>query len=280
MRFFKFTLRCPNRFKTIDIFYFLFNRHSFAQFHSDAAHGGDQAVLFLETDWRRQELNLDAFLDGLFNFFSDGGHFVDSATVEDCHVRAQAFANAGRIDGRVASADDSHDDVLAQIQLLAVVEAIEEVETGKDVGGFFTFHAQRHALLGAEGYVNSIIRLPEFIQTRVPAHFDAASEFYDLKGFKKGRCALMDIDRREVGPVGDKTLLHLQCHFGLDTLSWARRGANVTGVDFSEEAIKLARSLSAELEIDAEVETEPGQYELRLLTDVVIPDDFSIRAMR
>jgi SAM-dependent methyltransferase len=83
-----------------------------------------------------------------------------------------------------------------------------------------------------------------------PVH--AASEFYDLDGFKKGLCALMDIDRREVGPVADRTLLHLQCHFGLDTLSWARRGARVTGVDFSERAIALAGSIAAELGIAAE----------------------------
>ena len=49
-----------------------------------------------------------------------------------------------------------------------------------------------------------------------------------------------------------KGLLHPQCHFGMDTISWARLGAKATGVDFSEEAISLARSLSQELGIDAE----------------------------
>ena len=48
-----------------------------------------------------------------------------------------------------------------------------------------------------------------------------------------------------------KSLLHLQCHFGMDTLSWARLGARATGVDFSDEAIALARSLSQELGIEA-----------------------------
>jgi SAM-dependent methyltransferase len=52
--------------------------------------------------------------------------------------------------------------------------------------------------------------------------------------------------------VRGKSLLHLQCHFGLDTLSWARLGAQVTGVDFSEEGIALARSLSGELGIGAD----------------------------
>jgi SAM-dependent methyltransferase len=52
--------------------------------------------------------------------------------------------------------------------------------------------------------------------------------------------------------VAGKRLLHLQCHFGSDTLSWARLGAQVTGADFSEEAIALARRLAGELGIDAE----------------------------
>lgn len=83
-----------------------------------------------------------------------------------------------------------------------------------------------------------------------PIH--AASQFYDLEGFKKGKCVLMDIDRQEIGDVAGKNLLHLQCHFGLDTMSWARLGAKVTGVDFSDKAIALAGSLAAELDIPAQ----------------------------
>jgi SAM-dependent methyltransferase len=82
-----------------------------------------------------------------------------------------------------------------------------------------------------------------------PIH--AASEFYDLAGFRAGKSSLRPIEREELGDVRGKSLLHLQCHFGLDTLSWARLGANVTGIDFSEEAIALARSLAVELQLDA-----------------------------
>ena len=82
---------------------------------------------------------------------------------------------------------------------------------------------------------------------RTPVH--AATEFYDVEGFKAGRVTLTDVERREVGDVDGKTLLHLQCHFGLDTMSWARLGATVTGVDFSDAAIDLARSLNDELEL-------------------------------
>ena len=77
---------------------------------------------------------------------------------------------------------------------------------------------------------------------RTPVH--AASESYDVEGFKAGRITLHDVERGEMGDVSGKTLLHLQCHFGLDTMSWARLGAKATGVDFSDAAIDLARSLN------------------------------------
>ncbi len=92
-----------------------------------------------------------------------------------------------------------------------------------------------------------------------PIH--ARSAFYDVEGFKLGKITLGNIEREEVGDVTGKSLLHLQCHFGLDTLSWARLGATVTGVDFSDEAIALARSLSQELGFDARF-IQSNMYEL------------------
>jgi 2-polyprenyl-3-methyl-5-hydroxy-6-metoxy-1,4-benzoquinol methylase len=82
-----------------------------------------------------------------------------------------------------------------------------------------------------------------------PIH--AQSDLYDMEGFKQGKSTLESIELEEAGDVCGKSLLHLQCHFGMDTLSWARLGANVTGVDFSDEAINLARSLSKETGIKA-----------------------------
>ena len=82
---------------------------------------------------------------------------------------------------------------------------------------------------------------------RTPVH--AASTFYDVPSFKAGRITLHDIERREVGDVAGKSLLHMQCHFGMDTMSWTRLGAEAVGVDFSSEAIALARALSGELEL-------------------------------
>jgi SAM-dependent methyltransferase len=81
----------------------------------------------------------------------------------------------------------------------------------------------------------------------VGLHVD--SRMYDVAGFKAGKTSLHQIEIDELGAqVSEGTrLLHLQCHFGLDTLSWARQGATVTGVDFSGEGIAAARSLAEEL---------------------------------
>ncbi|MFI8198337.1 class I SAM-dependent methyltransferase [Streptomyces sp. NPDC085942] len=81
---------------------------------------------------------------------------------------------------------------------------------------------------------------------RVPIH--VASDFYDLDAFRAGRDALRDFELAEVGDVTGRTLLHLQCHIGVDTLSWARHGARqVVGLDFSEPAVETARGLAEEL---------------------------------
>jgi len=84
---------------------------------------------------------------------------------------------------------------------------------------------------------------------RTAVHKD--SSFYDLAGFKAGTNTLTPIELNEVGDVKGKKLLHLQCHFGLDTMSWSRLGAKCTGIDLSDDAIKLAREINDELKLDA-----------------------------
>ena len=84
---------------------------------------------------------------------------------------------------------------------------------------------------------------------RVPVHL--ASELYDLAGFRAGRDSLRPFELAEAGDVSGKRLLHVQCHIGLETLSWARHGALATGLDFSVPAIEAAGSLAAELGIAA-----------------------------
>jgi SAM-dependent methyltransferase len=85
---------------------------------------------------------------------------------------------------------------------------------------------------------------------RVPIH--ARGEFYDVASFKAGEERLQQFELLEVGDVSGKDLVHLQCHFGIDTLSWARRGARVTGLDFSAPAVEEASKLAAELGLDAD----------------------------
>jgi SAM-dependent methyltransferase len=76
------------------------------------------------------------------------------------------------------------------------------------------------------------------------ADINANSDLYQLDRFLAGENKLNPLERGELGDVQGKRLLHLQCHFGMDTLSWAQLGAEVTGVDFSPRAVQLANELS------------------------------------
>lgn len=77
------------------------------------------------------------------------------------------------------------------------------------------------------------------------------SEFYDLENFIKGKTSLNRIELELLGDLSGKTVLHLQCHFGQDTISLSRLGAHVTGVDFSDKAIERAKQLAIETSSNA-----------------------------
>lgn len=77
------------------------------------------------------------------------------------------------------------------------------------------------------------------------------SEFYDLVNFKKGKTSLNAYEIHGLSDISEKKLLHLQCHFGQDTLSLTKLGAKCTGLDISDKAIALAQQLNAELKLDA-----------------------------
>ena len=88
------------------------------------------------------------------------------------------------------------------------------------------------------------------------------SRLYDVEGFAAGRGTDLDpIDLAGPGDVGSKSLLHRQCHFGMDTIRWARHGATVTGADFSTESITAARALAARMGVPATF-VESDIYEL------------------
>ncbi len=100
-------------------------------------------------------------------------------------------------------------------------------------------------------------QLPRYVQAnrdlwnqRTAIHVQ--SEFYDLEGFLAGQSSLNPLELELLGEVQDKSILHLQCHFGQDTLSLARLGAHMTGVDLADHAIDKARELSRQLNLPAE----------------------------
>ncbi|HEX5078308.1 MAG TPA: class I SAM-dependent methyltransferase [Geminicoccaceae bacterium] len=80
---------------------------------------------------------------------------------------------------------------------------------------------------------------------RVAIHLGAAG--YEVDSLRAGRGRLHPIEEAEIGPLGGVRVLHLQCHFGRDSLILASRGASVLGLDFSPPAIAAARALAAEL---------------------------------
>lgn len=85
---------------------------------------------------------------------------------------------------------------------------------------------------------------------KTPLH--VASAFYDMPSFLAGKNSLNKIEMDLLGDVKGKSILHLQCHFGQDSISLGRMGAKVTGVDFSDVAIAKAKELAASLQVDTE----------------------------
>ena len=77
------------------------------------------------------------------------------------------------------------------------------------------------------------------------------SAFYDVEGFKRQAPPLDPIVREGLGDLAGRSVLHLQCHFGMDTLRVAREARETVGVDLSGKAIAFARGLAEELGIAA-----------------------------
>ncbi len=102
-------------------------------------------------------------------------------------------------------------------------------------------------------------------------HYKTESENYSVKSFLEGQTTLKSYELKEMGNVKGKSLLHLQCHFGLDTLSWAREGAIVTGIDISSEGIRLAKLLANQAKLEARF-IESNFYDL----PKVLSEEFDI----
>ncbi len=85
---------------------------------------------------------------------------------------------------------------------------------------------------------------------RTIAHID--SDFYDNESFLHGKSSLNSIELEKLGDVSGKSILHLQCHFGQDTLSLSRLGAQTVGIDLSDKAIETAKKLAAKTALSAQ----------------------------
>ena len=107
-------------------------------------------------------------------------------------------------------------------------------------------------------------------EDRVPIHLKSR-EYEDFASDPRKLSRVVESDSEELGDVRGKSLLHLQCHIGRDTLSWAKLGATVTGVDFSPRAIEAAKKLS-------EVSGVPGRFIESELYDAptVLSEEFDI----
>lgn len=99
---------------------------------------------------------------------------------------------------------------------------------------------------------------------RAGIHLADVTGFYGINEFRAGKSTLHAIEAGEIGDVGSKRIAHLQCHIGLDTLSLARLGAQVTGLDFSKAALDGARQLASEMGILATF-VEGNVYDARQL---------------
>lgn len=84
---------------------------------------------------------------------------------------------------------------------------------------------------------------------RLESHL--ASAFYDMPGFLEGNSSLNKIELDLLGDVKGKKILHLQCHFGQDSISLSRMGAEVVGVDLSDKSIEKAKALALETNTSA-----------------------------
>ncbi len=104
--------------------------------------------------------------------------------------------------------------------------------------------------ISTKGNANYLELNQKLWDSKVDVH--VKSEFYDQDSFLKGRSSLNSIELDSLGDVSDQKILHLHCHFGQDSLSLARMGAQVIGTDFSSEALKVARQTNEALGLNAE----------------------------
>jgi 2-polyprenyl-3-methyl-5-hydroxy-6-metoxy-1,4-benzoquinol methylase len=100
--------------------------------------------------------------------------------------------------------------------------------------------------------------------------FHVNSTFYDMDSFYKGKSSLRDIELNLLGDIKGKSILHLQCHFGQDTISLQRMGAEVVGVDLSDKSIDMAKEIALKINSNANfISQDHGTLEFQDLDTLV-----------
>jgi len=177
--------------------------------------GVEDALL---AEWDRTQLGLRSRSEGAVGSVPKAWRFIG-----EMHEIAETFASVGLPDGFAEAAAD----------IYRRLETFENADVPLD--------RALDALVGAPGDDWQLANRVNWDE-RTAIH--VRSEFYDVDRWLQERRGPREWEVAALGDVSGLTLVHLQCHFGLDTLAWARAGATVTGVDFSERAIAAARELA------------------------------------
>lgn len=97
-------------------------------------------------------------------------------------------------------------------------------------------------------------------QDLAAVHGEGNDAYYDVDALLAGRSAMTELEERALelsGGVSGRDLLHVQCHIGFDSITFAQRGARVTALDFSEQALKKARRIAERAGVQVEwIETD------------------------
>ena len=150
-----------------------------------------------------------------------------------------------------------------ETQIFGIRAIIEAVNSGKTIDKVFVqkglkgeLFQELDSLLRREQINTSYVPIEKLNRLSNKNHQGVVAqispiEFYDLDNFVKGKTSLNSIELDLLGDVKGKTILHLQCHFGQDTISLSRLGAEVTGIDLSDKAIQSAQQIAKDTHSNA-----------------------------
>jgi SAM-dependent methyltransferase/3-hydroxyisobutyrate dehydrogenase-like beta-hydroxyacid dehydrogenase len=177
--------------------------------------GVEEALL---AEWDRTQPGLRSRSEAAVGSVPKAWRFVG-----EMHEIAATFASVGLPDGFAEAAAD----------IYRRLEAFEHADVTLD-----------RTLVALVGAPEEDRRLANRVNWDERVGIHVRSDFYDVERWLREQPGPREWEVAALGDVSGLSVVHLQCHFGLDTLAWARAGATVTGVDFSPAAITAARELA------------------------------------